>query len=109
LFLLCSFPCYRRLNLIGNKELPQHLQRDSFGLEPTQALLQDIAAVAEQRYEKVRSAAVTWMLVAKRVGVVKDVARMIAEDVWSSREDVAWERREDGEEEEEGKRRKTGE
>ena len=44
-----------------------------------------------QRYEKVRSAAMTWMLVVRRVGVVKDVARMIGEEVWSSREDVAWE------------------
>jgi len=50
-----------------------------------------VAAVAEQRYEKVRSAAITWMLVARRVGMVKDVARMIGEAVWSSREDVAWE------------------
>jgi len=72
----------------------------------TQALLQDIAAVADERYEKVRSAAMTWMLVAKRVGVVKDVARMIARMVWAMREEVAWERREDGKEE--GKRRKTG-
>ena len=50
-----------------------------------------VAAVAEQRYEKVRSAAMTWMLVARRVGVVKDVARLIGEEIWSSREDVAWE------------------
>ena len=50
-----------------------------------------VAAVAEQRYEKVRSAAMTWMLVARRVGVVKDVARMIGEGIWSTREDVAWE------------------
>ena len=55
-----------------------------------------------------RSAATTWMLVARRAGVVKDVARMISRMVWNMREDVAWERREDGEEEE-GKRRKTGE
>ena len=40
----------------------------------------------------------TWMLVARRVGVVKDVARMIARMVCESREDVAWERREGGEE-----------
>ena len=69
-----------------------------------------VAAVAEQRYEKVRSAAMMWMLVARRVGMVKDVARMIARMVWAMREELAWERREDGEEEEmEANRRKTGE
>jgi len=33
----------------------------------------------------------TWMMVARRGGVVKDVARMIGKQVWGSREDVAWE------------------
>ena len=52
----------------------------------------------------------TWMMVARRGGVVKDVARMIGQMVWQTREDVVWERREDGDEEEKkGKRRKTGE
>ena len=50
-----------------------------------------VAAVAERCYEKVRSAATTCMLVAKSYGMVKDVAKMIGEAVWSSREDVAWE------------------
>jgi len=79
------------LYLEDNEQLPPHLQTLTYYRESTQALLQDIAAVAEQRYEKVRSAAMTWMLVARRVGVVKDVARLIGEEVWSSREDVAWE------------------
>jgi len=91
LFLLRSFPCSSRLDLRGNEQLPQHLQKFTYNRESTQALLQEIAAVAEERYKKARSAAMTWMLVARRVGMVKDVARMIGEAVWSSREDVAWE------------------
>ena len=66
MFLLRLFPRFCRLSLEGNQRLPQHLQKYTDDHESTQALLQDIAAVAEQRYEKVRSAAMTWMLVARR-------------------------------------------
>lgn len=56
--------------------------------------------------KKVRSAVTAWLMVAKRLGVVKDVRKLIGVMVWRMKEEVAWERRED---EEGKKRRKTGE
>lgn len=49
--------------------------------------------VAEQRYEKVRSAVKTWMLVAREKGVVRDIRLLIGSMLWSTREYVMWEMR----------------
>lgn len=86
----CLFILFCRLHLSENDGLPQHLQRDTYYHASTQALLQDIAVVAEQRYEKVRSAVLAWFQVARHHGVLKDVARLIGVMLWATKEDVEW-------------------
>jgi hypothetical protein len=79
------------LELEGNPELPDDLRRDSYTLRYTQFLLEKVAADADERYEKVRSAVTAWLIISGRVGVVKDIRMLIGCMVWLTKEDVEWE------------------
>lgn len=62
------------------------------GFDDTQAFLQEIAAIAEQRYEKVRFAVTTWLVWSRRLGIIKDIRLLIGTLMWQSKEDVIWEK-----------------
>lgn len=84
---------YIRLNLSENEHLPQQLQKSTYLHESTQALLHEIAVVAEKRYDNVRCGVTTWLVLARRLEVVKDIRLLIGVQLWSTREDVEWEMR----------------
>lgn len=81
-----------RLYLNFNRRLPPHSSSwSSQGTISTQCLLHDIAALAERRYEKVRSAVTAWLIISRNAGVVKDLRLLIGSRLWSTKEDVEWE------------------
>lgn len=77
-FVVRSYSC--RLDLKGN-ELPERLQKYTT-LRPCSSRLLWLLSFA----------VTAWLIISRNAGVVKDIRLFIGSKLWSTREDVVWER-----------------